>query len=239
MKLAFHMLALALAISLSACNKKPPEPAPAPAPTEATAAAAPAADTPAAASSAAASATLMADLDWNTVPESTVDIGAYPYFKAPETMRIDGNDDNIKLGVSEVIDISQLISYTGDSFYAAEGKVTKITYRMAESGKTFNQYLFDKSIDPYVTSLGAKLIFKGQIPSAKLKELDKANDMTVHNFVIGDPWNSDPFRIYALKQKDKRLMIQVFSNSATGTLGFVELKAFQQTIQKYSADTAK
>jgi OmpA-OmpF porin, OOP family len=241
MKLALNILALGLAISLTACNKKPPAPdtAATEAPASAPAAAAPAADTPAAASSAAAPATLMADLDWNTVPESTVDIGAYPYFKAPETMRIDANDDNAKLGVSEVIDISQLISYTGDSFYAAEGKVTKITYRMAESGKNFNQYLFDKSIDAYVLSLGAKLIFKGQIPNAKLKELDKANDLTVHNFVIGDPWNSDPLRIYALKQKDKRLMVQVFSNSATGMLGFVELKAFQQTIQKYSADTMK
>ncbi len=56
---------------------------------------------------------------------------------------------------------------------------------------------------------------------------------------MGDVWNDDPVRVYALKQKDKRLMIQVFSNSATGVLGFVELKDFKQTIQKYSADTVK
>jgi OmpA-OmpF porin, OOP family len=242
MKLALSILAMGLAVGLTACNKNNPAPAPtaapaaAPAPTTTPAAPAPA--TPEA-TSAAASSTLMADLDWNTVPESAADMGAYPYFKPPATMRIDANDENTKRGVSEVIDFSQLISYTGDSFYAADGKVTKIEYRMAESGKNFNQYLFDKSVDPYLLSLGAKLLYKGQIPNAKLKELNKTDDLTVHKFVIGDPWNSDPIRVYALKQKDKRMMIQVFSNSATGKLGFVELKAFQQTMQKYSADALK
>ncbi len=237
MKFVLNILVFGLAISLTACNKNKPAPAPSTVPAPTTTAPAPSAATPAAAS--AVPAVLMADLDWTAVPESTVDIGAYPYFKAPETMRIDANDENAKLGVSKVIDFSQLISYTGDSFYAVDGKVTKIEYRMAESGKTFNQFLFDKSVDSYVLSLGAKLIFKGQIPTAKLKELNKTNDLTVHNFVIGDPWNSDPVRVYALKQKDKRMMIQVFSNSATGVLGFIELKEFKQTIQKYSADMMK
>ena len=153
-------------------------------------------------------------------------------------MRVDGNDKNVKIGISETTEFSQLISYMGESFYGADGKVTKIEYRMQESG-SFNQYLFDKSMDPYVLSLGAKLLFKGQIPSAKLKELNKTDDLTVHKFMVGDVWNSDPVRVYALKQKDKRMMIQVFSNTATGKLGFVELKEFKQTIQKYSADGMK
>lgn len=239
MKLALNIIALGLAISLTAC-KKSPEPVAAPAaPVAAPAAAAAAVAPPVAAANPAAPATLMAELDWSTVPESTVDLGGYPYFKAPETMHVDANDANRKLGVSEVIDFNQLISYTGESFYSADGKVTKITYAMAEQGKNFNQYLFDKSVDPYILSLGAKLIYKGQIPNAKLKELNKTDDLTVHKFVIGDVWNNDPVRIYALKQKDKRMMIQVFSNSATGKLGFVELKEFKQTIQKYSAEGMK
>lgn len=235
MKLTLNTIVLGLVLSLSACKKAPEKVAASATPVAAPAVAAP----PVAAANPAATATLMAELDWNTLPESTADIGGYPYFKAPETMRIDANEANTKLGVSEVLDFNQLISYTGESFYGADGKVTKITYQMAESGKSFNQYLFDKSIDPYILSLGAKLLFKGQIPKEKLKELNKTNDLTVFKFMIGDPWNSDPVRVYALKQKNKRMMIQVFSNSATGQLGFVELKDFKQTIQKYSAEGMK
>lgn len=239
MKLALSIIVLGLALGLTACKKAPEKAAEPAAPAATPAPAAPAAAAPASATAPAAAPILMADLDWNTVPESTVDMGAYPYFKAPETMRVDGNEKNAKVGVSEVIDFNQLISYMGDSFYAADGKVTKISYDMSEQGKSFNQYLFDKSVDPYILSLGAKLLFKGQIPNAKLKELNKTDDLTVYKFMIGDPWNSDPVRVYALKQKDKRMMIQVYSNSATGKLGFVELKEFKQTIQKYSADTMK
>jgi OmpA-OmpF porin, OOP family len=241
MKLALHIIALGLAFSLTACKKAPEAVAtpatPAAAPAVAPASAAQAPVIPAATSS-VAPATLMADLDWNSVPESTVDIGAYPYFKAPETMRVDGNDESMKIGISKATDFSQLISYMGESFYGADGKVTKIDYRMLDSG-SFNQYLFDKSMDPYIVSLGAKLLFKGQIPSAKLKELNKTDDLTVHKFMIGDVWNSDPVRVYALKQKEKRMIIQVFSNTATGKVGFVELKEFKQTIQKYSAEGMK
>lgn len=243
MKLAFTIIVLGLALGLTAC-KKAPEKAAAPAAPVAAPAATPAPAAPVAAAPAAATTTpaaaptLMADLDWSTVPESTVDIGAYPYFKAPETMRVDGNDINAKIGITQATEFSQLISYTSESFYGADGKVTKIDYRMQESGG-FNQYLFDKSMDPYILSLGAKLLFKGQIPNAKLKELNKTDDLTVHKFMIGDVWNSDPVRVYALKQKDKRMMIQVFSNTATGKIGFVELKEFKQTIQKYSADAMK
>jgi OmpA-OmpF porin, OOP family len=247
MKIAFSGIVLGLALSLVAC-KKPPEKVAAPAtptiPAAAPAPVAPAEATPtpavpvATVSPVATPGTLMAELDWNTVPESTVDIGAYPYFKAPESMRVDGGDKNVKIGISEAIDFSQLITYMGESFYGADGKVTKINYRMNESGN-FNQYLFDKSVDPYILSLGAKLLFKGQIPSAKLKELNKTDPMTVSKFMTGDVWNSDPVRMYALKQKDKRMLIQVFSNSATGSVGFVELKEFKQTIQKYSAEGMK
>ncbi len=240
MKLAFNTIVLGLAVSLVAC-KKPPETVAAPAAPVAAPAPAPAAATPAPAAATATpapAATLMAELDWNSVPESSVDIGAYPYFKAPETMRVDGNEQNVKLGISEAVGFSQLISYTGESFYGADGKVTKINYAMMESG-SFNQYLFDKSVDPYIVSLGAKLLFKGKIPGDKLKELNKTDDTTVYKFMIGDVWNNDPVRIYALKQKDKRMMIQVFSNSATGNVGFVELKEFKQTIQKYSSEGMK
>ena len=238
MKAAFNVIVLGIALSLTACKKVPEKVVTAPVAPVAAPATAPVTSAPATASP-AAPATLMAELDWSTVPESTVDLGGYPYFKAPETMRVDANEANRKLGVSEVIDFNQLISYMGESFYSADGKVTKITYEMAEQGKSFNQYLFDKSVDPYILSLGAKLIYKGQIPNAKLKELNKTDDLTVFKYVIGDPWNSDPVRVYALKQKDKRMMIQVFSNSATGKLGFVELKEFKQTIQKYSAEGMK
>ena len=90
MKLTLNTIVLGLVLSLSACKKAPEKVAASATPVAAPAVAAP----PVAAANPAATATLMAELDWNTLPESTADIGGYPYFKAPETMRIDANEAN-------------------------------------------------------------------------------------------------------------------------------------------------
>ena len=241
MKLALNIIALGLAISLTAC-KKAPEPVAAPAaPASAPAAAPAAAVPPAAAANPAAPATLMTELDWSTVPEATGDIGAYPYFKAPDLLVVEGRGGSgvSKTGFTEEEDFGKLITFTGTNFYPAEGRVTTLGFAMAESGKNFNQYVFDKSMDAYILSLGAKLLFKGTVPREIRDELKKVEKDAEYRYMVSGVDSSDPVRFYAFKQKEKKLIIQVFSNSAASYVKFVELKEFKQTIQKHSAEGMK
>jgi OmpA-OmpF porin, OOP family len=244
MKLALNIIVLGLAISLTACKKAPEKvatpatPAAAPAPVPATPA--PAA-TAAAASPATAPDTLMADLDWSTVPEATADIGAYPYFKAPDLLVVRGRGGSgvSTTGYTEEEDFGKLITFTGNNFYPAEGRVATLWFEMAERGKNFNQYVFDKSMDAYILSLGAKLLFKGTVPRELRDELKKTDKDAEYRYMVSGVGSDDPVRFYAFKQKDKKLMIQVSSNSAASYVKFVELKEFKQTIQKISAEGMK
>jgi OOP family OmpA-OmpF porin len=239
MKLALNIIALGLAISLTAC-KKAPEPVAAPAAPAATPAviAPPAAAAPAA--NPAAPAASFSNFDWNSVPESVADIGAYPYFKAPDLLVVQGEGGGgvSKTGYSEEAALGRVVLISDNGIHEVEGRLTKMTFKMAESGKLFNQYLFDKSMDPYILSVGAKLIYKGIVSSEQREALKKA-DPKAEGFMVENVFGNDPVRFYAFKQKDKKMIIQVSSNSAVSYMKFVELKEFKQTIQKYSAEGMK
>jgi OmpA-OmpF porin, OOP family len=249
MKLALNIIVLGLALSLTACKKAPekaaapaapavPATAPTPAPAPAPAAAAPAPAAPVAAAPAGVLAS--ANFDWNTVPESTSDIGVYPYFKAPDLLVVQGSGGGgvSKTGYSEEADLGKLITMSDSGIHELEGRLTMMTFKMAESGKSFNQYLFDKSMDSYILSIGAKLIYKG-ILSSEQREAFKKVDPNAARFMVENVFDNDPVRFYAFKQKEKKLMIQVSSNSAVSYMKFVELKEFKQSIQKYSSEGMK
>ncbi len=177
------------------------------------------------------------DLDWSKIPESSANIGAFPYITAPDGFVIlaDGHNAVAKNGMTVFSDFNKLIMYNGTSFYNAEGKKAEMHFKMAQEKIDFNQFKFDKSVDSYLESIGAVLLFKGQIPKDKLTELNKEDDRTVYNYIQGDPWNSDPVRHYALHHKNGEIMFQVWSNSATGEVGVVELEGFKQTIKAPTA----
>lgn len=243
MKLTLNIIALGLAISLTAC-KKAPEPVAAPAAPASAPAAAPAVVTPpvaaAPAANPAAPASSFTNFDWNSVPESVADIGAYPYFKAPDLLVVQGEGGGgvSKTGYSKEAALGRVVLISEGGIHEAEGRLTEMTFKMAESGKSFNQYLFDKSMDSYILSVGAKLIFKGIVSSEQREALKKA-DPKAEGFMVENVFGNDPVRFYAFKQKDKKMIIQVSSNSAVSYMKFVELKEFKQTIQKYSAEGMK
>lgn len=240
MKLILNIVALGLAISLTACKKAPEKVAAPAAPVAAPAVVAPPVAAVPAPTNPGAPATLMAELDWSTVPEATGDIGAYPYFKAPDLLMVQTESGRLSTkGFTKEEDFGKLITYTGANFYPAEGRVTTLWFAMTESGKHFNQYVFDKSMDAYILSLGAKLLFKGTVPRDLRDELKKTDKDAEYRYMVSGVDSSDPVRFYAFKQKEKKLVIQVSSNSAASYVKFVELKEFKQTIQKYSAEGMK
>ena len=186
------------------------------------------------------SAEAFKDFDWNTVPQSTAAIGTFPYLSAPEGFIITdkGRSNESKTGYSEIKDFNKLIMFTGASFYNAEGKVAKLVFKMKEREADWNQYSFDSSVDKYMQSIGAKMLGKFKVTQAQKEFLNKEDDMSIYNHIVGDPYN-DPVRMYALNHPKGKIMFQVYSNSATGEVGVVELAAFEQTIKAPTATQMK
>lgn len=176
------------------------------------------------------------DFDWNTVPQSAAEIGVFPYLTAPDGFYVQDKDSNTesKTGYSHLKDFNKLIIFNGQSFYNAEGKVAKLKFQMKEENADWNQYSFDSSVDKYLASIGAKLVGKLKISNAQNDFLNKDDDMTIHNHIVGDPYN-EPVRFYALNHPKGKVMFQVYSNSASGEVGVVELAAFDQTIKAPTA----
>jgi hypothetical protein len=176
------------------------------------------------------------DFDWKTVPQSASEIGSFPYLTAPAGFIITdkGGSNESPTGYSEMKEFNKLIMFTGQSFYNAEGKVAKLKFVMKDKESDWNQYSFDRSVDKYMQSIGAKLIGKLKVNQAQKEFLGKDDDMAIYNHIIGDPYN-DPVRMYALNHSKGKIMFQVYSNSATGDVGVVELGEFEQTIKAPTA----
>ena len=176
------------------------------------------------------------EFDWSSVPQSTTEIGAFPYLTAPAGFFIQGKggSDESTTGYSELKDFNKLIMFNGQSFYNAEGKVAKLKFSMKDKEADWNQYSFDSSVDKYLQSIGAKLLGKLQINNAQKEFLNKEDDMAIYNHIVGDPYN-EPVRFYALNHSKTKIMFQVFSNSASGEIAVVELAPFEQTMKAPTA----
>ena len=197
---------------------------------------APAVEAPAAETTSTGGEERFAEFDWTTVPQSNAKIGGFPYLTAPAGFFVQSRSgsDESTTGYTELKDFNKLIIYDGKVFYNAEGKVAKLKFSMKQKDTDWNQYSFDRSVDDYLKSIGAKLLGKLKLNQAQKEFLNKEDDMTIYNHITGDPYN-DPVRFYALNHPDGKVMFQVFSNSASGEVAVVQLAAFQQSIKAPTA----
>ncbi len=226
-------LALSVVITVAGCNSSTKNKA---GKQDSAAATPPVTQAPATAGQPTASTATFKDFDWNTVQQSTAEIGAFPYLSAPAGFYIREKDayTESKTGYSSFFDFNKLIIFNGQSFYNAEGKVAKLQFGMKDEHAEWNQYSFDSSVEKYLTGIGAQLLGKLKIGNDEKAFLNKDDDMNIYNHIVGDPYN-DPVRFYALNSSKGKIMFQVFSNSATGEVGVVELAAFAQTIKAPTA----
>ncbi|MBA6314118.1 OmpA family protein [Cellulophaga baltica] len=181
------------------------------------------------------------DFDWSPIPVSNTEIGEFPYITAPENFIIwkDGHNEIAENGMTKFSNFNKLITYTGTNFFNAEGKKAELDFAMTDPNTEFNQYKFDQSMEQYLASIGAHLIFEGQIPREKIEDLNKKDDKTVFNYIQGDPYNSSPVKHYVLNHSNGKIIFQVWSNSARAEVGVVELEAFNQTIKAPTAREIK
>ncbi|GMN08371.1 hypothetical protein MTsPCn9_09900 [Croceitalea sp. MTPC9] len=166
--------------------------------------------------------------NWDDIAESTVDIGAFPYISPPEGMVVDKE-------YSTSYEFDKLEFFDGNSSFVLDGRVERIKTEM-EGDKEWQEYYFQKSISEYLKSIGAQLLFEGQIPNEfiqKWGEDPNAIYAHMHEFYAGDVVNY-PVSIYVLKTPNKKIGVQVSPTSKR--IGIVENSAFVQTIEKISAD---
>ncbi|MEQ1487443.1 MAG: OmpA family protein [Methylotenera sp.] len=183
-----------------------------------------------------ATPSLTTEADWNAMPDLK-DIGNFPFLTAPQGLKI----ENVENGASQIFEFEKIENLIGNSIYTTEGKLA--ISHFDGDGTDFNQRLFDRSIYDYLDKMGAKQLFKGDYPKnepqneaarAKLKDNQWNGKRRFYGFV-----DDSPFAVYAFKNNGKNYMVNVQSNSAQGEVYVMELKAFEQTMKKYTAEGMK
>lgn len=169
---------------------------------------------------------------WDNITTSTEDIGDYPYIAPPKTMKINKSNSG-----TQSYEFHKLQMFDGTTLFDLEGRVDKMSIQMDPNSKQWNQYLFDKSIEEYLKSIGAVLVSDEKIPNELIKTWGTSpNEQYAHmnKFYVGDVVN-DKVRMYVLKTADKKIGFQIYSDTSTGNIGVVELENFKQTIEKVTA----
>lgn len=167
---------------------------------------------------------------WDGIPESKADIGAFPYITAPNRLIVDKNE-------SQSYEFDKLEMFNGNTFFVLDGKVERMTLEM-DGDKKWEKYWFEKSVSEYLKSIGAKLIFDGQIPYEFIQKWGETpNPQHKHRneFYAGDVINK-PTKMFVLKTDKKKIGFQIISEHARGKIGVVEFKDFEQTIEKITAN---
>ncbi|UKT64491.1 OmpA family protein [Pedobacter mucosus] len=174
-------------------------------------------------------------VNWEEMPDLKA-IGNFPFITAPQGLKINDEKD----GLSEVFDYETMQNYTGQSVYTTEGKLGILSFD-GESGKNFNQKLFDKSVYDYFDQIGAKKLYQGDFPKDENDQAKLEKNMwSGKHRTSGLMRESDaPFAVYAFKNNGKNYMVNIQSNSAQGSIFIMELQEFKQTIKKYSAAQMK
>jgi outer membrane protein OmpA-like peptidoglycan-associated protein len=167
---------------------------------------------------------------WDDIPESKANIGAFPYITAPNRLIVDKNE-------SQSYEFDKLEMFNGSSFFVLDGKVERMTIEM-DGDKKWEKYWFEKSVSEYLKSIGAILIFDGQIPYEFIQKWGETpNPQHEHRneFYAGDIINKT-VKMFVLKTKTKKIGFQIISEHSRGKIGVVEYTDFEQTIEKITAD---
>ncbi|MCP1996141.1 OmpA family protein [Flavobacterium sp. HSC-61S13] len=169
-------------------------------------------------------------LDWSDIP-ALEDIGNFPFIKAPKGLAIEKEEN----GLTQVFEYEQMVNYFGEGqYYPSEGKLGMLFFEF-NSGPYNNRY-FDKNIYTYLDEIGAKKLFAGEIVRNDLTKERLKDNQYDGKYRFSSISDSYPFSVYAFKNKGKKYLVTVQSNTSLGTIYIMELKDFVPTIEKYTAE---
>ncbi len=151
-----------------------------------------------------------------TIPESTADIGQFPYYTVPDWLKT-GDYSN-----EREQDFNLFEFYTGNGFYPVEGRLS-VKYFNAKGDSeyntgTWNEYKFVQSFRKHLESLGAKKIWEGTIPWEAFEQLEKEKNKKDYSFDHSHKGSQENQIVYALRQGGKIVFFLIASNSAYGSV---------------------
>ncbi|WP_316778171.1 OmpA family protein [Pedobacter antarcticus] len=160
------------------------------------------------------------------IPFSTADLGDFPFFTLPEGLKEQNKPLQKKFDIC---------------FFPMNGTMTPVEGRLyktnvtAKPGEEFSQRFFEKSMEDYLTSVGAVKIYDGEITN---EEYDRYNKQDPNKGGEGDiGYTGEQIKFYVIRPKDKgNIYVQFSANNAAGKLNVLQEEVFQQTIKKVTAD---
>lgn len=160
------------------------------------------------------------------IPLITADIGAFPFINLPE-------------GIEEMN--KPMLRKFDVCFFPIDGIMTPFEGRLYKTwlspvrGEDFSQRYFEKSMEEYLTSIGATKVFDGEITR---EEYERYSKQDPNKGAEGDMGNAGQnIKFWVLRTKDKgNIFIQYYTYNAGGSLNVLQEEAFEQTITKVVAD---
>lgn len=223
-------VALALFNGLSACGSKDKT-------TEQTAeVAAPAATPPTEttpATSAAATPTATAEptatFDLSTVPESSVDLGPFPYLAS-----LPGYEVNTSNSTS--FDFERSYIYDGKNIIAVEGKVSRRLFQPKDRDKMSSALMVQRNYEELFKQIGAVKVSDTLVPREAIEKIGSDNYYKYSGGIGGD---NSPAYTYVLRQKGKEIWLQMEVSSEQYRLNVTERAAMAQQATLLKADELK
>lgn len=164
--------------------------------------------------------------DIERIPLSTSDIGDFPFINLPE-------------GIEETN--KPMLRKFEVCFFPIDGVMTPFEGRLYKTfvsplrGEDFSQRYFEKSMEDYLTTIGAVKVFDGEITR---EEFDRYHKQDPNKGGEGDMgYFGRNMKFWVLRTNDKgNIYIQYESNNAGGTLNVLQEEVFEQTITKVTSD---
>ncbi len=160
------------------------------------------------------------------VPYTDADIGDFPFFTLPKGLK------NQNKPLQKNFDIC---FFPVDSVMTPfEGKLYK-TNVVGDGSEEFSQRYFEKSLEDYLTSIGAVKVFEGTITQDEYNRYNRQDPNKGDEGDIG--YTGQQIKFYVIRTRNQgNIYVQFTANNAAGKLNILQEEALQQTIQKVTSD---
>jgi OOP family OmpA-OmpF porin len=167
-----------------------------------------------------------ATFDINSIPVSTQDVGDFPFFTLPKGLQ------NQNKPLQKNFDVC---------FFPIDGIMTPFEGRLykanvvAEKGEEFSKRYFEKSLEDYLTGIGAVKVYDGEITSDEYKRYTKQDPNKGDQGDMG--YTSEQIKFFVLRTQDKgNIYVQFSANNVSGKLNILQEEAMTQTITKVTSE---
>lgn len=168
----------------------------------------------------------IAQFNIESISFSEADLGDFPFFNLPKGLVSQNKPFQKKFDVC---------------FFPIEGVMTPIEGKLfkinvsAEQGEEFSQRYFEKSMEDYLSSVGAVKIFDGEISKEEYSRYNKLDPNKGDEGDIG--YMDEKIKFYIIRSKEKgNIYVQYSANNASGKLNILLEEPFQQTITKITSE---